>query len=691
METIIAEIAKYTYIDKLFIWLGFSEELSSLFALIITSCIIYLLGYLGKTSFLRYKTRKASRDLAPYYNEYNVKRATKYFIPTNGQNISPTKEEEPAIGSKFITREKLIPFFIKNVFQGKRESDKFYLILADSGMGKTTFLINLYIKYNSIFNYKSSYDIKMLPFGDKDIIERIKDIASSQGKAKNTILLLDAFDEYKGLLPPKIPDGLTDDERFRKQLDEIFDMTRDFRTVIITSRTQYFPAQEENPYELNIPRFDKGGFHKLSKLYISPFNEKDIRKYLNKKFGILKIWNLKKKRNAKKITGDSHKLMVRPMLLSYIDYLVDKDRNYEKTFDIYDTLIKKWIEREGDKRKYDSASREKFKSDLLQFSKLVAIEIYKSGEYSKGIEREVANDILKQHDLSLEGYEITGQSLLTRDVAANWKFAHKSIYEFFIAEAAIENIHFGLHLDITSLDMTKKFIYEKNGENSSLNFFNHTHIDDNRYYLPSVTYNDALLIINECFFPQIPLKSISPKGLKGLFSLEEALDMDSRISNIPKSIAIDYCNKLNEKFGYTIRYNEEGVLVDERNNIIEQKKIKGFVFPTMKDVKLLLQKHTPEEELLQLTNGNIIKVKWNYSSQTSKIVVQIHYGYENKNLSIEEQTFYSLWTGWTVELLKYSKDKFYLDILGFKQESSAYSIQNDYRYLNLVYVDNYRT
>jgi len=119
METIILEIAKYTYIDKLFIWLGFSEGLSGLFALIITFCIISLLGYFGKLSFLRYKILKALRDLAPYYDEHSVKRATKYFISTNGQNISPTKEEEPAIGNKFITREKLIPFFIKNVFQGK--------------------------------------------------------------------------------------------------------------------------------------------------------------------------------------------------------------------------------------------------------------------------------------------------------------------------------------------------------------------------------------------------------------------------------------------------------------------------------------------------------------------------------------------------------------------------------------------
>jgi len=551
METIIVEIAKYTYINKLFLWLGLSEELSGLFALIITSGIIYLLIHWANSFYNKCKTRKAAKDLAPYYDERDVKRATKYFISTNGQNISPTKEEEPAFGNKFITREELIPFFIDNVFQGKKESDKFYLILADSGMGKTTFLINLYMKYNSISRiFKSKYDMKMLPLGDDRIIQRIKDIANNQDKAKKTILLLDAFDEYKGLIPPKISDGLTDDERFRKLLDEIFEITRDFRNVIITSRTQYFPAQEENPYELNIRCFGKDEFHKLSKLYLSPFDEKDIKKYLNKKFGVLKFWNYKKKRKAKKITGDSHKLMVRPMLLSYIDLLVDEDNDYKHTFDIYDTLVKKWIEREGNKRKHNNEDREKFKNDLLKFSKLVAIEIYESGEYSKGIDKNTAEDIRKKHNLDLEGYEITGQSLLVRNADEKWKFAHKSIYEFFIAEKAIYDLCFGFNLDMTSLDMTKKFIGEKENDKSPSLFLNYILInEEDNYYISRIDYGDF-----------------------------------SKLS------AISYCNQLNETLGYKIHYDETGKLLDENNNkIIEPTKIKGFIFPTIKEYGLAIK------------------------------------------------------------------------------------------------------
>ena len=617
MDSIIRDIAEIIYIDKLFLWLGASEEWSRIFALLTTFGLIYLLGYFAKKSFLRYKTRKVSRDLFPYYNEHDVKRATKFFIPTNGQNISPTKEDEPETANKFITRQKLIPFFIDN-FQGRKESDKFYLILADSGMGKTTFLINLFIKYNSVFNFKSKHKMKMLPFGREDIIQRITEIANNQDEAKNTILLLDAFDEYKGLLSSKISDGLTDDDRFRKLLDEIFEITKDFRTVVITSRTQYFPAQEDNPYELKIRYFGKDGFHKLSKLYLSPFDEKDIKKYLNKKFGKLKFWNLKKKRKAKKITGgDSLKLMVRPMLLSYIDLLVDENKRYTSTFDIYDTLIKKWIEREGRKRKHYNEDRERFKDDLLKFSRLVAIEIYNSGKYSKGIEKSTAQNICEQYNIILEGYEITGQSLLTRDIANNWKFAHKSIYEFFIAEKALEDICFGFHLDVTSLDMTKKFIVEKKGK-SSRYLFNYSLISehDNCYISNfSVSLQELGLILNNY--------SYSTMYSGALFS---------------KSEAILYCNKLNTKLGYRIHYDDTGILRDENNKEIDSTKTKGFVFPTLSMIDSILSQHNgylrAEEFINRLWFAELLEEKFDVFVRVRELrLVFVNYQQDEERVS----------------------------------------------------------
>ena len=267
------------------------------------------------------------------------------------------------------------------------------------------------------------------------------------------------------MISPTEPDGLADDERFRRRLDEIIETVRDFREVVITSRTQYFPGQESQPYELKIPRFDDKGFHTLAKFYLSPFDRKEITRYLNKKYGGLKFWNRKKKQIATTIVNNSPKLMVRPMLLSYINFLVESEQVFENTYQIYETLVDKWIEREAKKRKHQTSDREKFKQDLHKYSRLVAIEIYRQRKETDmlHLQKDTAIEVAQQNNIDLLGYEITGQSLLTRDAEGNWKFAHKSILEFLIAKEAVEHMDFWIELaksDFAGMDMAKLFYKE---------------------------------------------------------------------------------------------------------------------------------------------------------------------------------------------------------------------------------------
>ncbi len=94
-------------------------------------------------------------------------------------------------------------------------------------------------------------------------------------------------------------------------------------------------------------------------------------------YGVWKILNRKKKKIAMTIVKKSPKLMVRPMLLSYIDYLVDGIHVFKNTYQIYETLVGKWIERESRKRKHQTSERKIFKQDLREYSQLVAVEIYR--------------------------------------------------------------------------------------------------------------------------------------------------------------------------------------------------------------------------------------------------------------------------------------------------------------------------
>jgi len=460
MEKIIEELMKLLPLAPLLEKFGLSPKAGVAVTGLIMAALVFAFSALYKRLFNHYQNSKAAGDLAPYFDYQKVKASRALFIPTQFQNQSPTREDEPAFSHKFVSKSRLIPFFMKTAFNEKKESDKFYLVLADSGMGKTTFMINLYVQYTSFFNLGRKYKIRLFPFGDARILEQIKKIESKE--APQTILLLDAFDEDKKLIPPAEPDGLSDDERFRRRLDEIIEAVRDFREVVITSRTQYFPGQESQPYELQIPRFDDKGFHKLAKLYLAPFDRKEIRRYLNKKYGVLKFWNRRKKQTATAIVNNSPKLMVRPMLLSYIDYLVESKKVFKNTYEIYDTLIDKWIEREADKRKHQTGDREKFKQDLHQYSRLVAVEIYRQRAEAEMLylKKAAALAVARQHHLDLQDYEITGQSLLTRDAEGNWKFAHKSIWEFLIAKEALGNLGFLKALDFAGMDMALQFYRE---------------------------------------------------------------------------------------------------------------------------------------------------------------------------------------------------------------------------------------
>ena len=416
-------------------------------------------GYLFRLIYMRRQKVKAAKDLVEYQFSYqNVKSKCDLFIDTQGQNITPSVEDEAQTSSAFIVKKKLIPFFLKTAFK-KKERDKFYLVLADSGMGKTTFMINLYLRYTSFFSYGNRFNIRLLPFGNGKIIEKIDEIKKKEDPSQ-TILLLDAFDEYQKLIPPDLPDGLTDEERFRKVLEEVIDAVEDFREVVITSRTQYFPGQEDKSYILKIRRFSKEeGYHELVKLYISPFDNHEIQRYLNRKYGVFKFWNKAKKQTAKRIVYNSHKLMVRPMLLDYIDYLVGSNQDFVNTYQIYETLINKWIDREGDKREYQPIYREKLKRNLHKYSQLVAVKIYERRKTTNLLQlcKADATDI----NVELKDYQMTGQSLLTRDAESNWKFAHKSILEFFLAKEITENIDFALQFDFSGMDMSKDFCSEK--------------------------------------------------------------------------------------------------------------------------------------------------------------------------------------------------------------------------------------
>ena len=424
------------------------------------AAVTSLFGKLGAMAWKSHQQHKLQRDLHPFYTSQEIQRATQYYVETQCQNIAPSKEDEPGQTHAFATKQKSIPFFLKQAFKQNKDECQFYILLADSGMGKTTFMINLYLRYLHQFR-GAKYQIKLFPLGFPDIDKKIEAIKENRG---NTILLLDAFDED--------PQAL---HQYKPRLNKLIQKTLDFREVVITCRTQFFPTEEEEPKETGVMRFGgDGGERVFRKLYLAPFDDKDIRTYLKKRF----TWYQRdKKHKAWQIVRHSPNLMVRPMLLSYVDDLLESDRPYTAPYMVYVELIQKWVEREA--QKMPSERKKHYEEELFTFSREIARDIYTNRKQRQGtlmIPGKEVQSFADKHTIKLSEMEMKGRSLLNRNARGEYKFSHKSVLEYFLAEEAFFNPDFRKILNFESMDVAENFLDDMIVERLTVPFFSRSDV-----------------------------------------------------------------------------------------------------------------------------------------------------------------------------------------------------------------------
>src|SRR5690606_18855857 len=253
--------------------------------------------------------RQKQKDISDFVTDEKLKSYRKGFVRTQCVDRPPDIEDEPRESYEHANRQDLIKFFKKQVFTSN--SKKIYLILGGAGMGKTTFLINLFLEYNSVF-YPRRYRIKFISLSDKysdEYIEKFKKDGSLYEDGSNTILLLDAFDEDPNAL-----------DNYDLRLSQIIQKTKNYRKVVITSRTHFFPEESKEKFSEKFPiDGEKDGYRTFIKKYIAPFSDDEIRTYLRKNYGF-RIKFLGRylyvngtRREIEKIVDLSTNLVVRPM------------------------------------------------------------------------------------------------------------------------------------------------------------------------------------------------------------------------------------------------------------------------------------------------------------------------------------------------------------------------------------------
>lgn len=137
--------------------------------------------------------------------------------------------------------------------------DQYHLIFGESGMGKTAFLINLYFIYNCRLFKK--YDMYYVSLRSIEAIDQIK-IFAEKNDPKKAILLLDAFDESKAA-----------SEDSSHAINELLNITKNYYKVVISCRTQFFNAVNEEPQILRLKRAVLVEDEMFVKHYICPFTD----------------------------------------------------------------------------------------------------------------------------------------------------------------------------------------------------------------------------------------------------------------------------------------------------------------------------------------------------------------------------------------------------------------------------------
>ena len=158
---------------------------------------------------------------AEAYGPDDIKNYTRYYVQPDFQSADPSGAEE--FRRIVATREPL--FQLMDRVLHNPGAERFIIILADSGMGKTSFLLNYYARHWRSWRRRRKYDIHLVslsrPGADKQIS------AIPEADRKKTAIFLDALDEDQSAI-----------EDHRRRLAELIDLTRDFRVVAITCRTQ---------------------------------------------------------------------------------------------------------------------------------------------------------------------------------------------------------------------------------------------------------------------------------------------------------------------------------------------------------------------------------------------------------------------------------------------------------------------
>jgi hypothetical protein len=345
------------------------------------------------------------------FTDDDITAAVEDYIVPDATNVDPTNEDD--LRTFAFVREDIFVALDRAL----RSPDKVHLmILADSGMGKTTLLLNFFAR--ELDKRKAQRrEVAIVPLGRPDADAQIKAVANK----RSTILLLDALDE----------DTLAIADH-QKRLHEVMGLAADFKCVMVSCRTQFFENDQAVPTTTGVARVAPKragslGVHHFHRIFLAPFSEEQVSFYINR---TIPFYRFKARQRARALVNRIPELTVRPMLLALLPKLLVNEQQVREMWDLYEFMVRSWLSRE---------SHWINPQELQSVSERVAVEVY-LGRQSRRSERlrpDEISSLLQETASPVETWKLTARSLLNRDAAGNFKFAHRSIMEFLFIRAFV--------------------------------------------------------------------------------------------------------------------------------------------------------------------------------------------------------------------------------------------------------------
>jgi hypothetical protein len=348
----------------------------------------------------------------PDFDDAAIDRATRYYILPSCTVMDEAGEADWGTTGR-AQREPL--FDVMDQFLSDESPHHHLLLLAESGLGKTSFLLNYFAR--NLSRVWKRHRIALVYLGRRDALEQLGRVSDP----RRTVLLLDSLDED--------PEARFD---CRKRIAEIMEAAQRFRRVVVTCRTQFFTSEEEIPRDSGVidvgprpagqaARFD------FRRVFLAPFDLEDVQRYLRRRYT---FWERKKRQRALAVAGRMEDLAIRPMLLAHLPELVDAGREFQTASDLFDEMVNAWIAREAPCVKPDA---------LREFSERMAVDVHVNLQ-TRGSDRVPGAElepIARKWHVDLDRWALTSRSLLNRDSLGKYKFAHRSISEYLFVKRAL--------------------------------------------------------------------------------------------------------------------------------------------------------------------------------------------------------------------------------------------------------------